>query len=108
MADMVVAYRYPVAGGTPPTALVMSKRLQVTADIASDGTDDPTVVTHNFGVSVDGSDGQPVIKAALTLQGATAVMPTISFNNANSVLITRNAAGATANFTLRLTLERRQ
>jgi hypothetical protein len=112
MADMAVTYIYPVTATptTPPTALQMSKRVQVVAEIACGGvaTNDPTDVIHNLGVSIDGSDGQPVITPSLVVQGATAQMPTITFIDANTVRVTQFLAGAASGFTLRLVLERRK
>ena len=109
MAGMTVTYQYPVAGLTAPTAQLMKKRTQVIANLAYvNGANDPTVVTHNLGVSSDGSDGQPAIRCTLLTQGATSAQPIVAFTTANTVTVTPHVTGATAGFTVQLILERRK
>ena len=111
MAGMAVTYQYPVSGASPPTALLMKKRQQVIATVVyTTAANDSTVVTHNLNVSLDGSDGQPVLDIAMLAQGATAVPPIVAFTNANAITLTpaRTAGGATDNFTARITMSRRK
>jgi hypothetical protein len=109
MAGMTVTYQYPVSGASPPSAALMKKKTQVIVNLAYvNGANDATVVTHNLGVSTDGSDGQPVIRCTLVVQGATSEQPIVAFTTANTVTVTPHVTGATAGFTAQLVLERRK
>jgi hypothetical protein len=108
MAGMTVTYQYPVTSA--PTVAQMLKRQQLIATVASGAgaNDDATDVVHSFNTSSTGADGQPVINVAMVAQGSAAVVPSVNYKDANTVTVTSNAKGANCNFTIQLTLERRE
>jgi hypothetical protein len=104
MAAGTVTYRYPK---TTAPAAGEAKGL-VVADVAmgAQANNDPTDVTHNMNLSIDGSTGFPKINAILTAQGAAAKMPTITYKDANTITITTASNVSTGDHTVRLFIER--
>jgi hypothetical protein len=108
MANMTVTYQYPVISA--PSVAQMMKRQQLIATVTSGAgaNDDATDVVHSLNVNATGADGQPVINVAMVAQGSAAVVPSVSYKDANTVTVTSNAKGANCGFTAQLTLERRE
>lgn len=68
-----VAYVYPVAGATPPTALEAKNKNEIVVDVTGDNSGTTIAVTHNWAISAaDLANGFPEWSAEPLLTGGQA------------------------------------
>jgi len=86
-----VAYEYPVAGATAPTAAQMRTHQQMTAVVTGDGAATTFTITHNMGIAAGLLSEMPeVYFEALIAAGITAA-PLVTTKTANTVVFTCTA-----------------
>jgi hypothetical protein len=87
-----VAYEYPVAGATAPTAAQMRTHQQMSAIVTGDGAATTFTITHDFGTSAgDLTFGFPEVTFEPILAAGITAAPFIASKTATTIVCTCTA-----------------
>lgn len=107
-AAATVAYVWPVAGVTAPTAAQSSQVSSVVTDVTwAAAADTAVAINHNLGLpNATGLLGRPKVSWFCTVMGAGTFVPVFTFTSANILTVDKNSTAANTTGTCRVTVER--
>jgi hypothetical protein len=86
---VTIAYEYPVAGATPPTAAQSKNKNFVSAVVTNDNATTSFTITHNWNISAaDQAAGFPIPRIQSLSNAAFAANVFVASQTANSVTFT--------------------
>ncbi len=105
--NCTVAYVWPVAGATAPTAAQARPHNSVVVDITFLAADQSCVVTHNMQLpNATGANGIPKISYVFTTAGVVSFTPFFAFTSATTLTVDKNLTTANSTGIIRVTIER--
>jgi hypothetical protein len=107
-AAATIAYVWPVAGVTAPTAAQAARHNSVVADVTwTNASDTAVVMTHNMQLpNATGLNGIPKITWFCTSMGAGTFVPFFAFTSATTITVDKNSVAANTTGVCRVTIER--
>lgn len=107
-AAATIAYVWPVAGATAPTAAQAAKVNSVVADITwAAAADTAVVMTHNMVLpNATGANARPKITWFCTSMGAGTFVPFFAFTSGTTITIDKNSTATGSTGVCRVTIER--